>query len=55
MNNTLSGFETDLLNKYIHTQTFDELSDVQIALNENLNEQKNSLIRNGQTSEDGFN
>lgn len=52
---SLSGFEIDLLNKYIHTQTFSELTDLQIILNESLNEQREQLIRSGQTNENDFN
>ena len=52
---SLSGFEIDLLNKYVHTQTFIELSDLQIAMNEYLNDEKDNLISSGQTTETGFN
>ena len=54
MINSLSRFETDLLNKYIHTQTFDELSDLQVAMNESMIDQKERLIGNGETDEPGF-
>ena len=52
---SLTPFETDLLNKFVHTQTFDELSDLQMAMNEQLNEDKQTLISNGQTNEADFN
>ena len=52
---SLSRFETDLLNKYIHTQTFDELSDLQVTMNESLNAQKERLIGDGETDEVAFN
>jgi len=54
MDISLSSFETDLLNRYIHTQTFDELSDLQVAMNEYLNDQKDSLIGDGDTNDPGF-
>ena len=52
---SLSGFETDLLDKFIHTQTFDELTDLQMALNETLNGEKDRLITEGVTNDTDFN
>ena len=52
---SLSSFETDLLDKFIHTQTFDELTDLQMALNGSLNEEKDRLITEGVTNDADFN
>ena len=54
MDISLSRFEIDLPNKYIHTQTFDELSDLQVAMNESMNDQKERLVGDGETDEPGL-
>ena len=52
---SLTPFETDLLNTFVHTQTFSELTDLQMALNGSLNEQKEHLILSGKTTGTDFN
>ena len=51
----LSGFETDILNKFVHTDTFSELNDLQEALYDNLNADKDAIIASGVTNGMDFN
>ena len=47
MNNTLTSFETEVLDPFIPTHYFDELSGLKVAINEYLQTEKQHLIDGG--------
>ena len=52
MNNTLTGFEIEVLDRFIPTQTFDELSGLKLAIHEYLQREKQHFIDNGSIGAD---